>query len=100
MVGQHESRFLSFGIISVFGACRSPTNNVAPSAPVCLRAWVAARSAEDSPVRVIDMFGWELDLGELGFNGVDPEITAWLMPIPGIRLRRNDTVRHEIATKR
>src|SRR5271166_842481 len=31
---------------------------------------------EDSPVRVIDVFVDELDLAELGFSGVDPEVTG------------------------
>src|SRR5437660_8458141 len=31
---------------------------------------------EDNPVRVIDVFVDELDLGELGFGGVDPEATG------------------------
>lgn len=32
---------------------------------------------EDSPVRAIDAFVDELDLGELGFDGVEPETTGW-----------------------
>jgi transposase len=31
---------------------------------------------EDSPVRAIDAFVDELDLGELGFDGIEPEITG------------------------
>src|SRR5665811_2582871 len=31
---------------------------------------------EDNPVRVIDVFVDKLDLGELGFSGVDPEATG------------------------
>jgi hypothetical protein len=31
---------------------------------------------EDNPVRVIDVFVEELDLGELGFSGVEPEVTG------------------------
>ena len=31
---------------------------------------------EANPVRVIDVFVDELDLAELGFNGVDPEATG------------------------
>jgi transposase len=31
---------------------------------------------EDSPVRAIDAFVDELDLGELGFDGVEPEVTG------------------------
>ena len=37
--------------------------------PECLEDWIG----EDNPVRVIDVFVDELDLGELGFSGVDPE---------------------------
>src|SRR5438132_14174860 len=40
--------------------------------PECLEDWIH----EDNPVRAIDVFVDELDLGELGFNGVDPEITG------------------------
>jgi transposase len=32
--------------------------------------------AEDNPVRVIDVFVEELDLGELGFEGMEPEATG------------------------
>ncbi|HEV7911712.1 MAG TPA: IS5/IS1182 family transposase, partial [Methylocella sp.] len=32
--------------------------------------------AEDNPVRVIDVFVDELDLGALGFDGVIPEATG------------------------
>ena len=35
--------------------------------PECLEDWIG----EDNPVRVIDVFVEELDLGELGFYGVD-----------------------------
>jgi transposase len=31
---------------------------------------------EDNPVRVIDVFVGELDLGELGFGGIDPKPTG------------------------
>jgi len=34
--------------------------------PECLEDWID----EDNPVRVIDIFVDELDLGELGFSGV------------------------------
>jgi len=37
--------------------------------PECLEDWVV----EDNPVRVIDAFVDALDLGSLGFGGVDPE---------------------------
>src|SRR5947209_15709081 len=40
--------------------------------PECLEDWID----EDNPVRVIDVFVEELDLGELGFSGVDPEATG------------------------
>jgi len=40
--------------------------------PECLEDWIH----EDNPVRVIDVFVDELDLGELGFGGVDPEATG------------------------
>src|SRR5205814_4256684 len=39
--------------------------------PECLEDWIG----EDNPVRVIDVFVDQLDLGELGF-GVDPERTG------------------------
>jgi hypothetical protein len=32
--------------------------------------------AEDSPVRVVDVFVDELDLKEVGFDGIEPEITG------------------------
>lgn len=35
--------------------------------------------AVDNPVRVIDAFIDELDLGKLGFEGVEPEQTAQLV---------------------
>jgi len=40
--------------------------------PECLEDWIH----EDNPVRVIDVFVDELDLGALGFDGVDPEATG------------------------
>jgi transposase len=40
--------------------------------PECLEDWIE----EDNPVRVIDVFVDELDLGELGFSGVDPKATG------------------------
>ena len=40
--------------------------------PECLEDWIG----EDNPVRVIDVFVDELDLAELGFSGVDPEMTG------------------------
>jgi hypothetical protein len=40
--------------------------------PERLEDWVD----EDNPVRVIDVFVDEIDLGVLGFGGVDPEATG------------------------
>jgi transposase len=40
--------------------------------PECLEDWIG----EDNPVRVIDVFVGELDLAELGFNGVEAEVTG------------------------
>ncbi len=40
--------------------------------PECLEDWIG----EDNPVRVIDVFVDELDLPELGFDGVEPEVTG------------------------
>jgi hypothetical protein len=40
--------------------------------PECLDDWIC----EDNPVRVIDAFVQELDLAELRFSGVDPEVTG------------------------
>ena len=40
--------------------------------PECLEDWIG----EDNPVRVIDVFVEELDLGGLGFDGVAPEATG------------------------
>jgi transposase len=40
--------------------------------PEYLEDWIDA----DSPVRVIDVFVEELDLGKLGFSGVEPEVTG------------------------
>lgn len=40
--------------------------------PECLDDWID----EDNPVRVIDVFVDELDLGELGFGGVDAKATG------------------------
>src|SRR5438477_1368244 len=40
--------------------------------PECLEDWIG----EDNPVRVIDVFVDELDLAELGFDGIDPEVTG------------------------
>ena len=40
--------------------------------PECLEDWIG----DDNAVRVIDVFVEELDLGELGFGGVDPKATG------------------------
>ena len=40
--------------------------------PECLDDYVS----EDNPVRVIDAFVDQLDLGQLGFEGVDPAATG------------------------
>src|SRR5271167_2457930 len=40
--------------------------------PECLEDWIG----EDNPVRVVDVFVEELDLAELGFDGVDPAATG------------------------
>jgi transposase len=51
--------------------------------PECLQDWID----EDNPVRAIDVFVDELDLGELGFNGVDPEITGRPSYHPSVLLK-------------
>ena len=51
--------------------------------PECLEDWIA----EDNPVRVIDVFVDELDLIELGFRGVDPEITGRPSYHPSVLLK-------------
>jgi hypothetical protein len=40
--------------------------------PECLEDWIA----DDNPVQIVDVFVDELDLGALGFGGVDPKITG------------------------
>jgi transposase len=40
--------------------------------PDCLDDWID----EDNPVRVIEVFVEGLDLAELGFGGVEPEVTG------------------------
>jgi transposase len=42
---------------------------------------------EDNPVRVIDVFVDELDLAELGFDGVDPEVTGRPSYHPSVLLK-------------
>src|SRR5436305_3245394 len=51
--------------------------------PDCLDDWIG----EDNPVRVIDVFVDELDLGELGFGGVAPEITGRPSYHPSVLLK-------------
>ncbi len=51
-----------------------------------LNAWKTG-SAEDNPVRVIDVFVGELDLCVLGFSGVDPEITGRPSYHPSVLLK-------------
>jgi transposase len=51
--------------------------------PECLEDWIAA----DNPVRVIDVFVDELDLTELGFSGVEPELTGRPSYHPSVLLK-------------
>ena len=51
--------------------------------PECLEDWID----EDNPVCVIDIFVEELDLGELGFGGVDPETTGRPSYHPSVLLK-------------
>jgi transposase len=51
--------------------------------PECLEDWID----EDNPVRVIDVFVNELDLGELGFVGIDPEVTGRPSYHPSVLLK-------------
>src|SRR5258705_11821768 len=51
--------------------------------PECLEDWIG----EDNPVRVIDVFVDELDLSELGFSGVDPEVTGRPSYHPSVLLK-------------
>src|SRR5262245_14166247 len=51
--------------------------------PECLEDWID----EDNPVRVIDVLVNELDLGKLGFGGVDPEITGRPSYHPSVLLK-------------
>jgi transposase len=43
--------------------------------------------AEDNPVRVVDVFVDELDLGDLGFEGAEPEVTGRPAYQPGTLLK-------------
>jgi transposase len=51
--------------------------------PECLEDWIGA----DNPVRVIDVFVDELDLAEVGFDGVDPEATGRPSYHPSVLLK-------------
>jgi transposase len=51
--------------------------------PECVADWIG----EDNPVRVIDVFVEELDLADLGFGGVDPEVTGRPSYHPAVLLK-------------
>ncbi len=51
--------------------------------PDCLEDWVG----EENPVRVVDVFVDELDLGGLGFDGVDPKATGRPSYHPSVLLK-------------
>jgi len=51
--------------------------------PECLEDWID----ENNPVRVIDVFVDELDLGPLGFGGINPEITGRPSYHPSVLLK-------------
>jgi transposase len=51
--------------------------------PECLEDWIG----EDNPVRVIDVFVDELDLAELGFGGVEAEVTGRPSYHPSVLLK-------------
>lgn len=51
--------------------------------PECLEDWID----EDKPVRVIDVFVDTLDLGDLGFSGVDPHATGRPSYHPSVLLK-------------
>jgi len=51
--------------------------------PECLEDWIC----EDNPVRVIDVFVEKLDLGDLRFEGVDPEATGRPAYHPSVLLK-------------
>jgi transposase len=51
--------------------------------PECLEDWIS----EDNPVRVIDVFVDELELAELGFDGVAPEVTGRPSYHPSVLLK-------------
>jgi transposase len=51
--------------------------------PECLEDWID----ENNPVRVIDVFVDELDLGDLEFDGVSPEATGRPSYHPSVLLK-------------
>ena len=51
--------------------------------PECFEDWIG----EDNPVRVIDVFVEELDLAQLGFDGVAPEATGRPSYHPSVLLK-------------
>ena len=51
--------------------------------PECLEDWIC----DDNPVRVIDVFVDELDLADLRFDGVDPEVTGRPSYHPAVLLK-------------
>src|SRR6187431_863942 len=51
--------------------------------PECLEDWIG----KDNPIRVIDVFVDELDLAELGFDGIDPEVTGRPSYHPSVLLK-------------
>ena len=51
--------------------------------PECVADWIGV----DNPVRVIEVFVEELDLAELGFGGVDPEVTGRPSYHPAVLLK-------------
>jgi transposase len=51
--------------------------------PEYLEDWIC----EDNPVRVIDVFVDELDLADLRFDGVDPEVTGRPSYHPSVLLK-------------
>jgi transposase len=57
--------------------------------------------AEDNPVRVVDVFVDGLDLGQQGFDGMQPEATGRPSYHPAALLRARDgleSVVHRVAT--
>ena len=54
---------------------------------VLLREYLDDYVSEENPVRVIDVFVDELDLGALGFEGVEPEATGRPAYHPGLMLK-------------